>query len=109
MQKVLVSVVLAALLTGCSGFPGVYKIDVQQGNVVTQEMVDQLRPGMTRTQVSYVMGTPLIADPFHADRWDYLYSMQEGKGDYRSTHLSVHFTDDKLSAIRGDFRPANSN
>jgi len=62
-------------LAGCS-FPGVYKIDIQQGNVVTQDMIDQLRPGMTRRQVRFIMGNPLLTDTFHADRWDYLYSIQ---------------------------------
>ncbi len=105
MQKVLVSVALITLLAGCSGFPGVYKIDVQQGNVVTQDMVDQLRPGMTKSQVRFVMGTPLLVDTFHENRWDYLYTMQEGKGDYSRKNLSVFFKDGKLDAIRGDYRP----
>ncbi|HCL77559.1 MAG TPA: outer membrane protein assembly factor BamE, partial [Pseudomonas sp.] len=66
-------------LAGCS-FPGVYKVDIQQGNVVTQDMIDQLRPGMTRSQVRFIMGSPLITDTFHASRWDYLYSIQPGGG-----------------------------
>ena len=67
-------------LAGCS-FPGVYKIDIQQGNVVTQDMIDQLRPGMTRRQVRFIMGNPLLVDTFHANRWDYLYSLQPGGGE----------------------------
>ncbi|MDI3323089.1 outer membrane protein assembly factor BamE [Pontibacterium granulatum] len=86
-----------------------YKIDVQQGNVVTQEMVDQLRPGMTRSQVRYVLGTPLLTDTFHANRWDYVYTLQEGKGDYGRQTLMVIFEDDKLVAVRGDYRPGAAN
>jgi len=56
----------------------VHKLDIQQGNVVTQEMVDKLRPGMTRAQVRYVLGTPLVTDSFHQDRWDYFYSYKKG-------------------------------
>ena len=62
------------LLSGCSYIPTLpYKIDIQQGNVVTEEMVEKLKPGMSRSQVRFVLGTPLITDVFHADRWDYFY------------------------------------
>ena len=63
---------LLAAMVGCGsniGFPGVYRINVEQGNVVTEEMVEQLRPGLNRRQVRYIMGTPLIEDAFHSDRW----------------------------------------
>uniref|UniRef100_UPI003567E071 outer membrane protein assembly factor BamE n=1 Tax=Pontibacterium sp. TaxID=2036026 RepID=UPI003567E071 len=76
---------------------------------VTQEMVDQLRPGMTRSQVRYVMGTPLLTDTFHEDRWDYIYTMQEGKGDYSRKNLTVVFTNGTLAAISGDYRPDTTN
>ena len=68
------------LLVGCSTlqFPGVYKIPIEQGNVITQDMVDQLKPGMSREQVEFIMGSPLIRDSFNAERWDYLYSIQRG-------------------------------
>jgi outer membrane protein assembly factor BamE len=86
-------------------FPGVYKIDIEQGNIVTQEMVDQLRPGMTKRQVTFVMGTPLVRDPFHQDRWDYIYSYQPGGGERGQERLSVLFENDELVSITGDFRP----
>src|SRR5690606_5446845 len=91
-KSLLTSLSLAGLLAlaGCS-FPGVYKIDIQQGNVVTQDMVDQLRPGMTRSQVRYIMGNPLITDTFHADRWDYLYSIQPGGGERLQERISLNF------------------
>ncbi len=63
---------------GFVGFPGVYKINVEQGNIVTQEMVDQLKPGMNRRQVRFILGTPLIEDTFNQNRWDYLYVKRNG-------------------------------
>ncbi|WP_372878026.1 outer membrane protein assembly factor BamE [Pseudomonas sp.] len=95
-------------LAGCS-FPGVYKIDVQQGNVVTQDMIDQLRPGMTRSQVRFIMGNPLLTDTFHANRWDYLYSIQPGGGKRLQERVSVVFNDnDQLAGLSGDFMPGVS-
>lgn len=83
-----------------------YHMDVQQGNVVTPEMLDQLRPGMTRSQVRFVLGTPLIADPFHPERWDYFYSYRKGAGKEPETRrLTVIFKDDLLVSIEGDVVP----
>lgn len=109
MQKLLIATVITLALTGCSGFPGVYKIDVEQGNIITQEMVDQLRPGMTPNQVRFIMGSPLVTDTFHADRWDYIYSKKHGNdGTYERERLTLHFTDGKLSSLDGDYRPSVS-
>jgi len=95
-------------LAGCS-FPGVYKIDIQQGNVVTQDMIDQLRPGMTRRQVRFIMGNPLLADTFHADRWDYLYSLQPGGGERQQERVTLIFnSNDQLASLSGDFKPGVS-
>ena len=113
MQKtklLLTSLSLTGLLAlaGCS-FPGVYKIDIQQGNVVTQDMIDQLRPGMTRRQVRFIMGNPLITDTFHRDRWDYLYSIQPGGGQRYQEHVSLVFDgNDQLIGLAGDFLPGVS-
>lgn len=97
-----------AALAGCS-FPGVYKIDIQQGNVVTQDMIDQLKPGMTRRQVRFIMGNPLIVDTFHANRWDYLYSIQPGGGQRQQERVSLMFNaNDQLIGLNGDFRPGVS-
>ncbi len=105
MQK-LTLIILIVFCTACSYFPGVHKIDIDQGNIVTQEMVDQLRPGMTKEQVRFVMGTPLIIDTFTQNRWDYLLTKQVN-GDARSQErISLFFTDDKLSSFSGDFRPS---
>ncbi len=95
-------------LAGCS-FPGVYKVDIQQGNVVTQDMIDQLRPGMTRQQVRFIMGNPLITDTFHPNRWDYLYSIQPGGSQRQQERVSLVFNaNDQLAGLAGDFMPGVS-
>jgi|TARA_B110000438_G_scaffold57235_1_gene57296 outer membrane protein assembly factor BamE len=109
-QQILVISLCSALLAcnniGSMDFPGVYKISIPQGNVITQEMVDQLRPGMSKRQVTFVMGTPLVRDPFHQDRWDYIYSFQPGGGERGQERLSVFFIDDQLVGFEGDFIPS---
>lgn len=82
----------------------VYVPDVQQGNVITQEMVDQLKVGMNRRQVQFILGTPLITDPFHQDRWDYYYSLKRGKKYRAKRTLSLFFKGDELIEIRGNVR-----
>jgi outer membrane protein assembly factor BamE len=97
-MRVLLSCLLVVLLTGCSswGFPGVYRIDVEQGNIVTQEMVDQLKTGMSRRQVRYILGTPLIEDPFSQNRWDYVFTVRNGNTIKREDLLTVFFEGDTL-------------
>ena len=104
----------ATLLIACNNvgsmdFPGVYKIGIAQGNIITQEMVDQLRPGMTKRQVIFVMGTPLVRDPYHQDRWDYIYNFQPGGGIRGQERVSVFFIDDELVSFTGDFVPTGSS
>jgi len=99
------------LLAGCGNFhfPGVHRIDVQQGNIISQEMIDQLRPGMTKSQVRFIMGTPLLADSFNPQRWDYYYSLQKGKGGKTQERITIYFDDnDQLSHFSGDFLPSAS-
>ncbi|MFV1996992.1 MAG: outer membrane protein assembly factor BamE [Acidiferrobacterales bacterium] len=77
-----------------------YKQDIEQGNVVTQKMVGQIQRGMTREQVRFVMGTPLVSDVFHKDRWDYYYSFQpEGRRATRKQYITILFRNDKVSEI----------
>ena len=90
---------------GSMDFPGVYKISIPQGNIITQDMVDQLRPGMTKRQVIFVMGTPLVRDPFHQDRWDYVHNFQPGGGVRGQERLAVFFEGDQLVSFSGDFEP----
>lgn len=100
------TLVAASLLSGCSGlrFPGVYRLNIQQGNIITQEMIDQLEPGMTRRQVDFVLGTPIIMDTFSDNRWDYLYTMKFGNGQSLRKILTVYFEDDKLAYFTGDYK-----
>ncbi len=90
------------------GFPGVYRIDIQQGNIVTQKMVDQLSPGMTKRQVLFVMGTPLIQDTFAPNRWDYIYSLQPGGKKRKQKSISLFFEDERLTGFKGDFIPTQA-
>jgi len=98
----------AAFLAGC-GLPralGIapYKIEIQQGNFVSQEMMSQLKTGMSKDQVRQIMGTPLLVDIFHAERWDYVYSRQTTEGKSEKRKLAVFFEDGKLTRIDGDER-----
>ncbi|MBZ0145382.1 MAG: outer membrane protein assembly factor BamE [Rhodocyclaceae bacterium] len=79
-----------------------YRIDIRQGNFVTQEMVAQLKPGMTRDQVRFILGTPLVADIFHADRWDYIYSFKPGRGEAQLRRFAVFFEGNRLARVAGD-------
>lgn len=83
----------------------VHRIDVQQGNVIDQDMLNQLRPGMTRRQVQFVLGSPMVADVFHQDRWDYIYRMQPGKGTVTEEHVTLFFEDDLLTRVSGSLHP----
>lgn len=98
------------ILSACSNleFPWVYRINIDQGNIITQEMVDQLKPGLTRDQVKFVMGSPLVVDSFHPDRWDYVYTLRKGDGSRKREQLSVFFKDDVLVSLSGDFLPASA-
>jgi len=91
---------------GFVGFPGVYKINVEQGNLVDQEMVDQLKSGMSRRQVRFILGTPLIEDTFNANRWDYPYVLRNGEDILRQSSVTVHFEGDSLVDVTGDVVPA---
>lgn len=117
MNKLVKSIALAlaaSTLVACGSigsldFPGVYKIGIPQGNIITQEMVDQLRPGMTKRQVIFVMGTPLVRDPYNQNRWDYVYSFQPGGGVRGQERITVFFEDDALTRLTGDFSPSDGS
>jgi outer membrane protein assembly factor BamE len=110
MLRTLVLLVAALTVAACSSirlpqFPGVYKIPIAQGNIITQEMIDQLEPGMTRRQVVFVMGTPLVRDPYHQDRCDYVFNYQPGGGERGQERMTLFFENDLLSRFEGDFQP----
>lgn len=106
----LISLCTALLLSGCSlkrpKLPRVHKLTVQQGNVITQTMIDKLKPGMTRSQVAFVMGEPVVRNSFNDDRWDYVYSI-ELPGVFASTQMvNLYFVDEQLAYFTGDMIPA---
>jgi outer membrane protein assembly factor BamE len=99
-MRLLLPLLLIASLCGC-----VYKIDVQQGNLVTQESVDKLKPGMTKSEVKMILGTPLLNDVFHQNEWDYYFSnSRRGRVASQPSRLTVRFKDDKLASIEGSGR-----
>ena len=84
---------------------GVYKIDINQGNYLSQDMVDKLKVGMTPTQVKQVLGTPLVTSPFRPDRWDYVYEyMRQGRV-VEHRNFATYFVDGKLTRWEGDEMP----
>ena len=99
---------LALLLAGaCSNVPRIpgltpYKPEIQQGNFLSQEIVAQLKPGMTREQVRFLLGTPLLTDIFHGDRWDYVYWRETERGQRESRKIALFFNDGRLDRITGD-------
>lgn len=86
--------------------PFVHRIDIQQGNVVTQEMIAQLRYGMDKKKVRYIMGTPIIQDTFHSKRWDYLYTEQEGGDPLQRRRVTLYFENELLVGVEGDVKAA---
>ena len=100
-----------ALLAACQQVPMLpglspYRIDIQQGNVVTQEMVAKLKPGMTRQQVRFVLGTPPVVDPFRQDRWDYVYYYNKAGKLAEHRRLVLMFDGEILKRVDGDVVPA---
>ncbi len=97
------------LLSACSTLAVdvhfVYKIDIDQGNVIDQNMVNQLRPDMTKRQVIYVLGSPLLTDPFSSNRWDYIYSVQPGGEDRLQDRIALFFAGDNLIHVEGNLTP----
>ena len=88
--------------------PRVFKIDVPQGNIITQEMVNQLKPGMNKRQVLFVMGTPMLSDTFHPERWDYIYRVHPGSKPAEQFRVTLYFQDETLAGMDGDLRPMSA-
>ena len=107
MKKLLIIMTCIASLsiTACSRYHLVHKIDIQQGNVITQDEVNLLEPGMSRRQVQFIMGSPMIADVFHQDRWDYVYLLAPGYGETIEERVTLFFDNDQLSRITGTLHP----
>lgn len=94
---------LGLAVAGCN----LYRVDVQQGNVIQQQQIEQLKPGMDRGQVQELLGTPLVTDPFHPERWDYVYSFKPSYGKREQRRITVIFdASGKLLRVEGDVKPA---
>ena len=103
---------MAVFVTGCSmpklKVPRVHRITIQQGNVITQEMVDRLKPGMTRSQVAYIMGEPVFRNMFDTDRWDYVYTIRVPGVYEQEMRMSLFFEEDSLAYFTGDLVPTDA-
>ncbi len=110
MRKFLIVLISSVLVACGTAVPSVkpYKLDIQQGNVVTSKMLLQLRPSMTKSQVRYIMGTPLIQDSFHGNRWDYFYQLREGGKVIEQRRVILDFENEQLKSVRGDVIPSDS-
>ena len=118
MNRAAMLVMLACGLGACSSFDSatrsmadaitLYKPEVVQGNFVSKEQVEQLRPGMTRLQVRDILGTPLMASVFHANRWDYVFTMKRQGVPLQHFKLSLLFKDDLLERHQGDEMPSEA-
>ena len=95
IRRLAVIVLAAAAAAGC-----VYRMDVQQGNLLDPEQIDQVEVGMTRSQVRFLLGTPMVVDSFDPDRWDYVYSLRRGHSrKLQKRHLIVWFEGDKVTRV----------
>lgn len=102
MQFRFLTILLSFLFISACSIPQVYKLTVQQGNIVTQDMVDNLKEGMTKRQVAYVMGTPLIKSPYQQDRWDYIYTLERRDVIVNQYQITVFFEDDIFTHYEGE-------
>ena len=117
-RKLLLLSCCAAALAGCANTPKLphlglptelpigYRLNVQQGNVLKQQMLAQLEPGMEKKKVLFIMGTPSIQDTFHSDRWDYVYTFQRGRETAKQRRVTLYFKEDKLARVEGDVKSA---
>ncbi len=104
---------IAVLAAGCGKLPevpvpGLYRVDIRQGNALDDAALARLEPGMTRSKVLHLLGTPAIDDVFHADRWEYLFSYAPGGEPSEWRRIALHFEDDRLVRIEGDLLPADA-
>jgi outer membrane protein assembly factor BamE len=93
------------IVRGLDRLPFVYRPIIQQGNVVSQEAMNSLQPGMSKRQVEFVMGTPMLTDVFHNNRWDYVFTLGKGSSPTEFQRIALFFEDERLTRIEGDMRP----
>ncbi len=105
--SIITAVSIAVLLSGCIR---PYSIDVQQGNVVTSEQLERLKIGMTKREVRYLLGSPLVVDPFHNDRWEYYYSFRAGRSKQAEhRRVTIVFDSDAFREVQGDIIAGESD
>ncbi len=101
MFRFIIAATVFTFLSACS--MQVYKLNIQQGNIVTQEMIEQLKPGMNKRQVAFIMGNPVLKDTFSTRHWDYLYRQERRENNIKSYHIRVHFDQaQKYSHFEGE-------
>ena len=104
VSRALAFVVIGFAAAACSP---IYKLDIQQGNLFGKAQVDSLKPGMTKRQVSLVMGSPSVVNPFQVNRWDYISTIRRGNGRMETKDLVLYFENDALARIEGDYFAEN--
>ncbi|NOY67682.1 MAG: outer membrane protein assembly factor BamE [Gammaproteobacteria bacterium] len=107
MKKLLILIIgiLSVFVTACSNYIPAYRIDVQQGNILTQKDIDQLKVGMNKRKIEYIIGSPAIRDPFHKNRWDYTYTYTKGRGETEKKNITLYFKSDLLVKTSGSMKP----
>lgn len=100
-------VFLCLAFIGCSSlrFPGVYRIAIFQGNFIDQKQVDQVKVGLTRKQIQFLLGSPLVEDTFNPDTWIYHYQVRQANGKVSDKRLEIYFKDDQVVSYAGDLKP----
>lgn len=116
--RILLAVAASSVVAACGSFDGLtgrmansitpYRVEVVQGNFVSREQVEALRPGMNRQQVRDVLGTPLLTSVFHADRWDYVFTLKRQGVEPQARKLTVFFTGDAMQRFEGDTMPSEA-
>jgi outer membrane protein assembly factor BamE len=109
MTLVLRPLVFLACCLALAACNPIYRLDIQQGNLLTKSLVDSLKPGMTKRQVTLVMGSPAIVGTFEQNRWDYVSTIRRGNGRMESKDLTLYFENDALTKIEGDYFAENPN
>ncbi len=102
MKSISIKIILLAILLSLTAC---YKTPIQQGNILKQEDINEIKPGMTKKQVAIILGTPAIADPFNQDRWDYI-NTSKVKGEFKKLKkLTLYFEDNELVRTEGNYFP----
>lgn len=107
MTKVSQRLAFIACSLGLAACTPIYKLDIQQGNLFSKSLVDSLKPGMSKRQVTLVMGSPSVVNPFEQSRWDYISTIRRGNGRMESKDLVLYFENDSLARIEGDYFAEN--